>query len=152
MRIQLSFRVGCSADEAWEVLTSPEAVARAYAPVMALRPEHPLPGRWRDGDEVVVGLRAFGLVPVGRQLIAIRTRRSGATRILEDAGRPLSGPLAVVTSWRHRMATTPLPDGTSLYRDRLDVSAGLATPVVWFALWLVWRLRGLRVRGMMRAH
>jgi hypothetical protein len=47
------------------------------------------------------------------------------------------------------MAVTPLDGGGSLYRDRLDVSAGLATPVVWLALWLVWQARGLRIRAMM---
>lgn len=150
MRIQLEFPVPATPDAAWAVLTSPESVARAYAPAIGMQPETTLPVRWRDGDSVVVRLSALGTVPAGRQLIEIHTRRRGSTRILEDSGRPLSGPLAIVTSWRHRMAVTPLPDGTTLYRDRLDVSAGPATPVVWFGLWLVWRLRGVRIRSLMR--
>ncbi|MGN6274100.1 MAG: hypothetical protein ACTHMQ_13535 [Protaetiibacter sp.] len=149
MRVQLSFTVACDADMAWSIITSPEAAARAYAPLMAMTPEGELPERWRDGDEAIVQLRAAGALSLGRQRIAIRTRRRGATRILEDAGGPLTGPLAIVDSWRHRMAVTPLTSGGTLYRDRLDVTAGLATPLVWFALWMVWQARGLRIRRMM---
>ena len=149
MRVQLSFPVACDADRAWSIVTSPEAAARAYAPLMAMESATQLPVRWRDGDEVVVRLRGARVIPLGSQRIAIRTRRRGDTRILEDAGRPLTGPLAIIRSWRHRMAVTPLDGGGSLYRDRLDVSAGLATPVVWLALWLVWQARGLRIRAVM---
>lgn len=152
MRVQLEFRAPCSPDAAWEVITSPAELANAYAPVLTLRTDDPIPERWRSGDEVVVELRFLGAVPVGRQRIAIRTRRRGGTRILEDAGRPLAGPLALVTSWRHRMAVTPLPDGGALYRDRLDVSAGLLTPVVWFGMWTVWQLRGASLRRTMRSR
>lgn len=150
MRVQLRFTAPCSPAAAWDALTSPLELARTYAPFLTLHTEDALPDRWRPGDEVVVGLRLLGLVPVGRQLIAIRTRRRGGARILEDAGRPLTGPLAVVTSWRHRMAVSALPDGTTLYRDRLDVSAGLLTPLVWLALWGTWQLRATRLRRTMR--
>ena len=151
MRVQLSFAVPCDADRAWSIITSPEAAARAYAPLMAMIADTELPEHWRHGDETVVQLRGIGVLPLGRQRIAIRTRRRGATRILEDAGGPLTGPLAIVRSWRHRMAVTPLPSGGTLYRDRLDVTAGIATPLVWFALWIVWQARGIRIRRMMGA-
>lgn len=150
MRVQLDLVVACPADVAWRVITSSEAAARAYAPLISMVAESPLPERWHDGDEVVVRLLAGGVVPAGRQLIALRTRRRGDTRILEDAGRPLSGPLAIVTGWRHRMAVTPLPGGRTRYRDRLDVSAGVLTPVAWFGLWLVWRARGASIRRLLQ--
>ncbi|MCS0498613.1 hypothetical protein [Protaetiibacter mangrovi] len=149
MRVQLSFRVGCDADRAWAIVTSPDAAASAYAPLLVMTPETELPQRWSDGDDAVVRLRGAGVLPLGRQRILVRTRRLDGTRILEDAGGPISGPLAIVTSWRHRMAVTPLASGGTRYRDRLDVSAGIATPLVWFGLWLVWQARGLRIRRMM---
>ena len=152
MRVQLSFRVECPADAAWAVLVSPDELTRAYAPLLQVQPEGPLPDRWRSGHEAVIGMRLLGLVPFGRQRIEVRMRRRGETRILEDTGGPLSGPLAIVTSWRHRMAATPLPDGATLYRDRLDVSAGPLTPAVWLALWAVWQLRGMHLRRTMRSR
>lgn len=150
MRVQLSFTVDCPPDRAWALLRSPDAAALLYAPTLVMTPEAATPVRWRDGDVAIVRLRALGVVPLGRQLIAIRTRRRGATRILEDDGAPLEGALAVITSWRHRMAVTPTAAGGTRYRDRLDVGAGPLTPVVWLAMWGVWQWRGARMRRLLR--
>ena len=150
MRVQLSFTVDCPPDRAWALLRSPDAAARLYAPMLVMTPVAATPVRWRDGDVAIVRLRALGVVPLGRQLIAIRIRRRGATRILEDDGAPIEGVLAVITSWRHRMAVTPTSDGRIHYRDRLDVGAGPLTPVVWLAMWGVWQWRGVRMRRMLR--
>jgi hypothetical protein len=83
----------------------------------------------------------WSLVPAGEQVIDIRYRERGDVRIVEDAGGPVSGVLAVITGWRHRMAVSPAPDGRTLYRDRLDVSAGPLTPLVWLGAWLYWQWR-----------
>ncbi len=67
-------------------------------------------------------------------------------RIFEDHGGPLTGPLSVVSSWRHRMAVSAGPSpGTTLFRDRNEFSAGALTPLVWAGLWLFWQWRARRL-------
>jgi hypothetical protein len=56
----------------------------------------------------------------------------------------------MITSWRHRMAVTEQPNGRTLYRDRLDVSAGILTPLIWISLWVFWQWRALRLRAVLR--
>ncbi|TXK19138.1 hypothetical protein [Homoserinibacter sp. GY 40078] len=150
MYVALRIELAADADHVWNMLRSPEAAAEIYAPVMILHPETDPPARWSTGDAVTVRLTSLG-IPVGRQLIDVRLRRRGTTRIFEDVGKPLSGALARVTSWRHRMAVTPLGDGRCIYRDRLDVSAGPLTPLLWIGLWTVWQWRGARIRRLATA-
>ena len=46
------------------------------------------------------------------------------------------------------MAVSALPDGRTLYRDRLDISAGIATPFIWAAMWIMWQWRAARLRRL----
>jgi hypothetical protein len=41
---------------------------------------------------------------------------------------------------------SPLPGGRTFYRDRLDISAGPLTPVVWIGTWLLWQYRAMGIR------
>jgi hypothetical protein len=89
-----------------------------------------------------------GIIDAGTQNIELRFRRRGEVRIFEDHGGPISGPLAIVRRWRHRMAVSagPIP-GTTLLRDRLEFSAGPLTAVIWIGFWLFWQWRA---RGLLR--
>ena len=105
------------------MLHDPLALGQVVAPLLEVEPvgHRRFPPTWTPGDHLV-RLRLFGIVPVGDQNIRLSTSRRGGARILEDAGGPVSGALAVVTSWRHRMAVSPLPDGRTLYRCLLYTS------------------------------
>ncbi len=147
MRIQLKTVLDCEADVAWRALRSPAALREIYAPLLAMRPEDELPTMWQ-ATSAEVALSLAGIVPTGRQRIDISfdDHRRDGVRILVDDGRPLTGPLALLRSWRHRMAVAPAPDdhGKTLYRDRLDIG-GAAAPALWFPLWTVWQWRASRL-------
>jgi hypothetical protein len=88
------------------------------------------------------------LVDAGEQIIDLSFEERPGVRLVHDFGRAVSGPLAVVTTWRHTMAVSPLPEHRTLYRDRLVVSAGAATLPVWLGLWAFWQWRGFRIRQL----
>lgn len=152
--MQLRLELDCPPDAAWDAVRSPRVLAEVYGPLVDLVPLDPpvFPEQWGEGGgEVRVALSAIlGLVPLGEQRIRLSFSERGDARVLEDSGAPVSGPLSLVTRWRHRMAVAPAPGGRTLYRDRLDVGAGLATPVVWAALWVLWQWRGVRLRRLAR--
>lgn len=151
MRVQLRLELDSAPDRVWDALRSPRSLAAVYAPLLELVPLEPavFPERWPEGEARVALSTLLGIVPLGQQRIVISYAERGGTRILEDSGRPETGPLSVVTRWRHRMAVVPLPGGRSLYLDRLDVSAGLLTPVVWIGMWAMWQWRGVRMRRIL---
>lgn len=153
MRVVLKFELDAYPDEVWAMLHDPLALGEVVAPLLELEPvgHRRFPPTWTDGDHLV-RLRAFGILPVGDQRIRLATSRRGAARILEDTGGPVSGVLGLVTSWRHRMAVSPLPDDRTFYRDRLDISAGVLTPVVWIGAWALWQYRAIGIRRVVAAR
>jgi hypothetical protein len=149
MRVTLRFEIDATPDAVWEMLHDPRALRDVVTPLLELAPVgHPrFPPRWTAGDHLV-RLRLLGLVPLGDQRIRLSTSRRGDARILEDSGGPVSGLLGIVTGWRHRMAVSPAPGGRTLYRDRLDISAGPLTPFVWLGTWALWQFRARRIRAL----
>jgi hypothetical protein len=147
MRVQLKLVLDASPDAVWAALRSPAVLAEVAHPFFSFDPLAPggLPDAWTEGEHPVAASVLWGMIPVGEQVIDIRFRKRGAVRIVEDAGGPISGALAVVTGWRHRMAVSEAPDGRTLYRDRLDISAGVLTPFVWVGAWLFWQWRAFQL-------
>jgi len=142
MRVVLKFEIEAYPDEVWAWLHEPAAFQAVAAPLLEFEPvgHRRFPPTWTPGDHLVRA-RLFGILPVGDQVIRVSDSRRGGARIVEDSGGPVSGVFAIISSWRHRMAVSPLPGGRTLYRDRLDISAGVLTPIVWFGAWLFWQYR-----------
>lgn len=151
MRVLLKHALDIDADAAWRALQSPAVFQEVSAPWFAASSlEGGFPTRWGLGSHEVA-LDAFGILPVGAQEITLSYRRvpsQPGVRILRDSGGPLSGALRVVTSWEHKMAVSPLPDGRTLFRDQLTFDAGAMNLAVWPTLWALWQWRGSRIRAL----
>jgi hypothetical protein len=153
MRILQKFEIECDPDAAWRALHSPRALAELYGPLLDVQPLSDPPTSWEPGQDAAVGLFALGVVPLGRQLIAVSDRvveeTDGPVRILRDSGAPLTGPLAALDVWDHQMAISPVPasPGRTLWRERL-VIGGRAAPALWPVLWATWQWRGARIRAL----
>ncbi|GAA1687927.1 hypothetical protein GCM10009792_04660 [Microcella alkalica] len=147
MHVTLDLVLDCAPDAAWEAVHSPavfRAVSGPWTRVESLEPGG-FPERW-PGGEHRVRLKLLGVVPMGVQVIRLSDESlvlsDGSTeRIVHDAGGSVSGPMRVVRSWHHRMAISTAPAGRTLFRDRLDVGAGILTPVVMVGFWVFWQLR-----------
>ena len=150
MRVQLRLVLECPPDSAWGAIRSPEVFRDVAYPLAEFEPlgDTAFPEQWGEGAYTVAAHALFGIIPVGEHRIDVSLRTQGAVRIFEDEGGPISGPLAVVTRWRHRMAIAPTRDGATLFRDRLEFSAGAATPAIWLALWVFWQWRAARLRRL----
>jgi hypothetical protein len=157
MRVVLQLELDAYPDEVWAMLHDPVALGEVVAPLIELEPvgHRRFPPTWsttRAAGDHLVRLRILGILPIGDQRIRLSEHRRGDARILEDSGGPVSGVLGLVTSWRHRMAVSPLRGGSTLYRDRLDISAGLLTPLVWMGAWLLWQYRAIGIRRVVAAR
>jgi hypothetical protein len=149
VHVQLKAVLACDMDAAWSALHDP-AMFRAVAwPLLRFSAAtQAIPERWADGDDAVLGVAAFGIVPLGTQRVAIRDEHRDGARIMHDDGGARSGPLTLVRRWHHRMAVARVADGRTLYRDRLEFDAGVATPLAWVALWTFWQWRLIRFRRL----
>lgn len=152
MRVLLKLTLDCSPDAAWQAIRSPDvfrAVSRPFTTFDSLEPGG-FPAEWTEGQHPVEG-KAFGLVPVGIQIIDLSfVEPRPGVRAVVDSGRGVSGPLAVVTNWHHTMAVSATGDGRTLFRDQLKFGAGASTPFLWPAFWAFWQWRALRITALAR--
>jgi hypothetical protein len=149
MRVLLKLILDCEPEAAWRAIQSPTVFREASLPLLGLRSLEPtgFPPRWEEGAHPVQ-MSAMG-IPLGSQLIDIEfpARRHDGVQIMRDNGAGLTGVNSVFTKWDHRMAIAADPAGTgkTLYRDRLEYSAGRLTAAVWPSLWALWQMRGARL-------
>ena len=162
MRVLLKLVLDCEPDAAWQALRSPAVFRAVSEPLMAFSSLDPggYTETWSEGEHRV-SAKAFGLIPAGEQIIDIHTEERldhvhgrhenpVVVRIVHDTGRGLTWPLTLTTHWHHRMAVSALPDGRTLYRDQLEFSAGVLTPLVWVAYWAFWQWRGIAITRLAR--
>lgn len=149
MHVQLKLVLDCPPDVAWKALRSPAVFGDVSYPLVVFAPRDggEFPAFWSEGSHPVKARALNGLLDAGTQDIDVRFGESHGRPIFEDRGGPLTGPLTIITRWRHRMVLASWPDGRTLYRDRLEFSAGLLTPLVWVGMWVFWQWRA---RGLVR--
>lgn len=150
MRILLKLELDCTPDAAWDAIRSPAVFQQVSSPLttFASLEEGGFPARWPEGRHLV-SVRALGITDIGRQSIDISyPRRTDGVRLMRDSGIGVSGPISLVTRWRHEMAVSELPDGRTLYRDQLRFTAGPLTLPMWAAYWLFWQWRAFGLRRL----
>jgi hypothetical protein len=151
MNIFLRLTLDCEPDAAWRAIADPKVFAAVSAPLLRFRSleKSGFPVAWDGSGPHRVSVFALGLIPMGSQTIDIAfTERPGNVRMMIDSGKPVSGPMTVITGWDHRMAVSAGGNHRTLYRDRLIVKAGVLTPVVWLGLWSFWQWRAAKLRKL----
>jgi hypothetical protein len=125
--VALSTRLDCTPDEAWERVRTSPLLLHVAAPLIRFTPKsgQAFPAIWQPGD-YRAGMRLFGLVPLGWQAVVIsEPAPEGTTRFIRDNGY---GPL--IRRWDHWIAIAPDEGGATRYTDRVEIEAGLLTPLV----------------------
>ncbi len=96
------------------------------APLIRFSPRSaPFPMLWLPG-EYRAWMWLFGLIPIGWQAVVIsHPPADGDTRFVRDNGY---SPL--IMRWDHWIAISPHPEGGTHYVDRVEIEAGLLTPLI----------------------
>jgi hypothetical protein len=144
MRVERSVCLPCTPERCCEEVLATRLLRYVTSPMLCFDPIEPpvLPERWED-SEYLVSLRVFGLIPFGRQIIGIsrrdRSREFGRFHAeVRDNGRG-----TFVSKWDHLVTIEAQGDGCR-YTDRVEVQAGLLTPLVWLFAWFFYRHRQRR--------
>lgn len=151
MKIRTQATLPASIDSVWDSLHTPSVFTAVSAPftVFGTKGPHGLPERFESGCDYEVIASAFGLIPMGRQIIhLVDDVASWASRKVTDQGRGISGPLASFTGWRHEMSVSARPDGQTDFRDVLHIDTSLWSVLAWPGMQLFWLWRGMRLRAL----
>lgn len=101
------------------------------------------PAATRPGTELEGRLWLLGVVPAWRH--RLRIVELGETVLRTEEG---GGP---VRTWNHTLAFEPRGGEACRYTDRVEVRAGVATPLAWGVAQLLFRWRQARWRALARA-
>lgn len=151
MFVMLSTELDAPADAVWREVCRPRLLRYVSAPFQTFDAVEPpeWPEVWRGGT-YHVRLRLLGVVPLGEQAIVLAFPAVPATPGPERYELHDQGHGRLAHTWDHLITVQARPDGRTTYRDRVEVRAGLLTPLVWLFAQAFHRHRQRRWRTLVR--
>ncbi|HXN38364.1 MAG TPA: hypothetical protein VN892_10025 [Solirubrobacteraceae bacterium] len=142
MTISVSTELPIAAERACELAQKPAMLSHVLWPWMRLIATAPLPETIAQGDEIVVRLCLFGVMPAWRHTVLV-----AALSPQEIVSREHGGP---ITTWDHRLSFQPTSAASCRYTDAVEIRAGLLTPFVTLYAHFIYRYRQARWRALAR--
>ena len=150
MLIDRSCFLPCSPQRCFAEVETPQLLRYVSSPLVHFVAIDPpvLPERWADA-KYRVGLWILGWIPFGSQVIQISRGelfddQRGFHASLRDNGHS-----ALVSRWDHWITIDSAPGGCR-YTDKVEIEAGIVTPLVWAFAWLFYRHRQRRWQRLVR--
>ena len=137
-----STQLGASADVIWNAVKTPTAFRQVTRGLLRMPVIRKRNDEWREGETVFGWTFLFGLLPFSRHHLRI-ARIDDSTRTLSS--REFGGLIRV---WNHDIEVIAINESSCLYQDRIEIDAGMMTPiVVAYAHWF-YRMRQRRWRAL----
>ena len=135
MKVDVSTPLECSAEAAWDEVQKSALLLHVIRPLATVTPTEPpgFPERWREGMTVRCRTRLFGIIPIGVRTVHFHKVDHAAREMVIRESDPL------VRRWDHTISVAPAGRMRSIYRDVIDLDAGVLTSVVW--AWTSWFYR-----------
>ncbi|MBY0175697.1 MULTISPECIES: hypothetical protein [Curtobacterium] len=151
MHVGLRIVLDAPVDAVRDALLRPSVMVAVTKPFLVYRSLDPagFPEHWTPDEPHPIGASTFGLVPSGTSHVDIDLHETDGVPIQVDRGGGTSGLFARM-DMRHRMAVSALPDGRTLFRDRLTYRTrpALLGIALWPGMWVIWQWRAFRMRAL----
>ncbi len=138
--VQRTTELDAAADHVWHALAVPDSFVLVAGDLVRFPAAERHDAPWRDGDVIDGWTFLFSVVPWSRHRLAIH-RLDDAERRLESRERG-----GLIRRWDHVIQVTPIDERRCRYEDRIEIEAGLFTPVVaaWARVLYAYRQRNWR--------
>jgi hypothetical protein len=127
-------------------IARPEVMLYVAKPLMRFKLLTPSswPAQWADGGRYRVGIRLFGMIPLGWQEIRTHiVRAEEGLYEFEDRGFG-----SLTKRWHHRITLKADGPNSTHYTDEVDVQAGWFTPFTCAFAWIFYRWRQRRLHHL----
>lgn len=130
MNVKITSIFNASPERVWQEVSTSRLLLYVASPILEFVPigNEPLPAIWSPG-EYMVQMKLLGIVPLGKQAIAISFPTP------PEAGKHYSvlddGKGQIASTWRHLITIEDSGDGRTLYTDEVTVKAGVLTVFIW---------------------
>jgi len=141
--VQVTTKLTLPADRTWEMLKRKSTFLYVTRGMVGYPDAETWPDiLFRDGAIIPMRVKLFCLGPATPHEVRV-VRVDEAVREIETD--EIGG---LVRSWRHRMKVEPVSDSQCRYVDRIEIDAGLLTPLVWAFASLFYKYRQARWRRL----
>lgn len=114
----------------WTAVKTPAAFRTVTRGVLTMPAVRARTDAWVEGETVVGWVLLFGCIPFSRHHLWV-ARIDDAAMTLRSRERG-----GLLRRWDHDIVVTPVDDRRCRYRDRVEIDAGIVTPlVVAYARW-----------------
>ncbi len=126
MHLELDTRLPCSLEQAVAEVKQPRLLFHIARPMVYFAPcdGTVIPEQWRERT-YWFQLKLLGILPFGKQAVRISFQERPGCFTVRDNGFS-----ALIRKWDHRITITE-NNGEVIYRDQLELDAGILTPFVW---------------------
>lgn len=134
MIVDVSTILDCPAPKAWSEVQKSSLLRYVIWPLARFAPSGvPFPECWSEGLTVQGKLFVFGIIPMGVHTVLLEKVDQKHCEIQSRERDPL------IRRWDHLISIKALDASRSIYRDTIDIDAGVLTFVVW--AWANWFYR-----------
>jgi len=127
MKAEIATVLDCPPEKVWEQLQTSALLQRVAWPLVRFAPVggQALPERWAAGTTVELRVYILGFIPLGTHRLVFETLdpESRAIQTRESD--------ALVRRWDHLISLKADRNGRTLYRDAIEIDAGVLTILVW---------------------
>ena len=145
MRVKVSTLLNAPVDRVWDTVKKPQTLVRVSRGVMRFGGADKWPSEWREGEDVETRFFFFGFLPAFwvHHLRVVRLNDQRREVLTNERG-------GLIHRWDHFIQVDEEAEGRSRYTDRIEIGAGLLTPVVWAYAHLFYRYRQMNWRRLAR--
>lgn len=137
MKVSIQSTLECSAEKAIMAVTTSKLMLTVCKPLVRFVPIRPniLPETWGPGD-YTVKIYLFGIIPFGKHTIRISFPKPNSQNLFQLRD---SGGGQVAPTWDHLITIQSISSTWTLYKDDVEIKAGIITFFVWiFAQYYYW--------------
>jgi hypothetical protein len=144
MKVHVQTELDCLPERVWNEVQKSALLLVVAHPIVRIEPvdEVDFPVCWAEGATIRCRSYLFGVVPLGVRTIFLERIDQAAREIQSRENDPL------VRRWDHLITVAAADGGRTLYRDMVEIEAGLLTLPVWLFASGFYRHRQMRWRRL----
>ena len=130
------------AEVVWSGVKTPHAFVHVARGLVRFPAAERVDGPWRVGTEITGWTFLFGFLPFSVHTLRVESIDEKTMTLVSDEEGGL------LRMWRHELITTPIDEHSCHYEDRIEIDAGILTPLVVAYAKLFYRGRQRRWRKL----
>ncbi len=148
MIAKISYFFPCTEAELWQKIIEPRSLQFVASPLLTFVPieRGSLEGDWQVQKDYALQLYFLNFIPLGRHTIRLMQIDRNTNTILSEE----RGSLARV--WNHRIHFQQVAPGKLAYEDKIEIRAGLLTPLIWAFAHVFYRHRQRRWKILLNSN